>query len=280
MKNSTERFTSRVENYFRYRPRYPRAVAECLQRECGLTTEAVIADVGSGTGMLSELFLANGNTVFGVEPNAAMRGAAEALLANQALFLSRNGTAETTTLPAGCVDFVVAGQAFHWFDQKLARREFARILRPGGWVVLVWNERSATASPFDAAYERLLETFAVGYAIVNHRAIDANSLRTFFDHGFRMRTFANSQRFDFDGLKGRLLSSSYAPEAGHTEHESMIRTLHSIFDTNESDGHVTIHYDTNVYFGHVSGEAADSEAADSEAADSEAADGEAAHEPS
>lgn len=251
MTDSTKRFTSRVENYVLYRPRYPDAVISCLQTECALTSDSVIADVGSGTGMLSELFLANGNQVFGVEPNDAMRSAAEQLLAGEKRFVSINGTAEHTMLPDASVDFVVAGQAFHWFDQAAAHREFKRVLKPSGWVALVWNERSATASPFDAAYETLLETFAVGYAFVNHRSIDANTLQTFFTNGLRVRTFDNKQQFGFEGLKGRLLSSSYAPEAGHAQHDAMVHNLRTVFDAHQSNGQVTIHYDTNVYFGQL-----------------------------
>ncbi|MEO7996251.1 MAG: class I SAM-dependent methyltransferase [Gemmatimonadaceae bacterium] len=251
MTKSTERFTSRVANYVRYRPHYPISIIRCLESECALTPNSIVADVGSGTGILSELFLANGNQVFGVEPNGAMREAAEQLLASQSNFASSDGTAEATGLPNASVDFVIAGQAFHWFDAQGAHKEFARILKPTGSVVLVWNERSASATPFDAAYEKLLETFAVGYAIVNHRSIDADTLREFFTKGLTVRTFDNKQQFDFDGLKGRLLSSSYAPETGHPQHDAMIRELRALFDAYETNGQVTIHYDTNVYFGHL-----------------------------
>lgn len=248
---STERFTSRVENYIRYRPHYPKSVVECLQSECALAPQSVVADVGSGTGILSELFLANGNRVFGVEPNDAMREAAERLLAVWPQFESRNGTAEATGLVSASADFVTVGQAFHWFDRSATHTEFARVLKPDGWVVIVFNERAASASPFDAAYEKLLETFAVGYSIVNHRSIDTDTLRTFFTGGMNSRTFDNSQRFDFAGLKGRLLSSSYAPEVGHPQHDAMIVALRQLFEMHESDGHVTVHYDTKVHYGHL-----------------------------
>lgn len=201
--------------------------------------------------MLSELFLANGNHVFGVEPNAAMRAAAEELLGANSLFTSRSGTAEATTLADSSVDFVTAGQAFHWFDRIAARQEFARILKPDGWTALVWNERNAAKSAFDAQYEQLLEAYAVGYAFVNHRSIDADSLRTFFANEMQVRTFTNSQRFDFDGLKGRLLSSSYAPEPGDPNHDILMQHLRRLFDLHQTEGFVTIHYDTNVYFGRV-----------------------------
>lgn len=137
MTDHTRRFTGRVESYARHRPSYPWAVIELFERECGLASDSVVADVGSGTGILSTLFLENGNRVFGVEPNAEMRAAAERLLGDRSRFTSVAGTAEDTTLEAGSVDLVVAGQAFHWFDAGRARAEFARTLSPDGWVALI-----------------------------------------------------------------------------------------------------------------------------------------------
>ena len=162
MLSPTVRFSTRVENYVRYRPGYPDAVLAWLRAECDLTPAAVVADIGSGTGKLAELFLRNGNRVFGVEPNREMREAGEGMLAGFPNFVSVDGAAEATTLPAASVDFVTAGQAFHWFDRQTARREFARILKPGGWVVLVWNERRSD-SPFLRDYEALLREFASEY---------------------------------------------------------------------------------------------------------------------
>src|SRR5215211_465185 len=159
MSDPTQRFTGRVESYARYRPSYPQAVLDLLAAECGLTSASVVADVGSGTGLLSELFLENSNRVLGIEPNEEMRAAGERLLRDYPRFTSVAGTAEATTLDDACVDFVAAGQAFHWFDPERARTEFARILEPTGWVVLIWNLRRKDATPFLAAYERLLETY-------------------------------------------------------------------------------------------------------------------------
>src|SRR4051812_26588364 len=106
MSNPTRRFSSRVENYVKYRPSYPAEVVELLAAECGLTPTALVADVGSGTGLLAELFLKNGNHVFGVEPNREMREAGERLLGSYANFTSVNGTAEATTLPDRSVDMI------------------------------------------------------------------------------------------------------------------------------------------------------------------------------
>jgi SAM-dependent methyltransferase len=245
----TQRFSNRVENYVRYRPRYPKEIIPLLQKECRLTKESVVADTGSGAGFLTEMFLKYGNQVFGVEPNREMREAGERLLKNHTNFTSVDGTAETTTLPDRSVDIVVAGQAFHWFDQSRCRVEFTRILRPQGWVVLVWNDRRTDATPFLAEYERLLETYATDYKEVNHRRIDSAALKKFFGAKPNRASFPNFQHFDFAGLKGRLLSSSYAPAAGQPKHEDMLAAIKKLFDIHQQNGQVTFEYNTIVFCG-------------------------------
>jgi len=250
--NSTTRFSNRVENYVRFRPSYPEGVLQILQEETSLTADSVIADIGSGTGISAELFLRHGAEVFGVEPNAEMRHAAEAHLVRYSNFHSIAARAEETTLPAASVDYVVAGQAFHWFDRDLARKEFARILRPVGWVVLLWNTRRIDSTPFLREYESILQTFATDYRDVRHNHIDPNVLKTFFaDSQFTIRKTFNEQRFDFAGLKGRLLSSSYAPTENHPNYQPMIRALNQAFEAHQQGDHVSFEYDTEIYFGHV-----------------------------
>jgi SAM-dependent methyltransferase len=179
----TRRFSDRVDNYVRYRPGYPAEALDILRAETGLTAESVVADVGSGTGILSELFLKHGNTVYGIEPNDDMRQAAERLLRGYPEFHSVAGSAEATTLPAAGVDFVVAGQAFHWFDRPRARAEFARILRPGGWVVLLWNARRVDATPFLRDYEALLQAYSIDYRQVRHENVTPEVLAGWFADG-------------------------------------------------------------------------------------------------
>ena len=250
MTNPTERFSSRVENYIKYRPSYPPAVLDLLAAHHGLTPASVIADLGSGTGILAELFLKNGNVVHGVEPNREMREAGERLLAGYPRFSSVDGTAEATTLPDASADFVTAGQAFHWFDQARTRPEMRRILRPSGWVVLVWNDRRLASTPFLEAYERLLRTFGTDYAAVNHTNIDEAAIRAFFGHGELVtHVVENRQLFDLEGLTGRLLSSSYVPEADDPRHAPMLAELAAIFRESARDGVVSFDYDTRVYCG-------------------------------
>jgi len=253
MLNSTQRFSSRVDDYVKYRPGYPVAILDLLRQECSLTSASTIADIGSGTGILTELLLKNGNPVFGVEPNREMRGAAELLLGNYTAFKSVPGTAEATTLSDNSIDMITAGQAFHWFDRDSAHREFLRILKPAGWVALIWNDRNITARPFFKAYEDLLLTYGTDYAAVSHKHADATAIGSFFGPGgFKQAAFPNQQVFDFEGLRGRLLSSSYAPEAGHPKHLPMLNALDAIFRDHEAGGKVTFEYDTAVYYGRLS----------------------------
>ena len=247
----TERFSNRVANYVKYRPHYPVGVLECLLRRCGLGAQSIIADIGSGTGILSELFLQNGNALFGVEPNREMREAGERLLRGYSRFTSVTGSAEATTLSGTSVDFVTAGQAFHWFDRDAARAEFRRIVRPGGWVVLVWNERDETTTPFARAYELLLHTFGTDYTAVTHRNIDPSTLEQFFETDFGVESMPNAQQFDYVGLEGRLLSSSFVPAAGERGFDDMVAALRRTFEQHAVRGRVAFEYETRVYFGRL-----------------------------
>jgi len=217
-----------------------------------LNLASVVADVGSGTGILTELFLRNGHLVYGVEPNREMREAAETLLKGYPRFVSVIGTAEATTLGDDCVGFVTAAQAFHWFDIQKVRTEFARILKPEGWVVLVWNILRATGTPFLEAYHQLLLTYSTDYEAVARKQTDGGAIETFFDRGcFKRETLQNHQNFDFEGLKGRLLSSSYVPEATDRRYLPMLKALESAFDLHQLNGFITFEYDTMLYYGRL-----------------------------
>jgi len=247
-----QRFSNRVEDYIRYRPGYPAAILNALREECGLRAESVVADIGSGTGLLAQMFLENGNLVYGVEPNAAMREAGEQLLEKHPHFCSVAGSAEATTLPAAGVDFVVAGQAFHWFEPAAARREFKRILRPKGWVALIANRRISDARPFEREYELLLRTWGTDYAAVAATYPNRERMVGFFGDGkFLQSSAPNQQLFDFDGLRGRLLSSSYSPPEGHPNHAPMLVELKRLFDAHQSEGRVRFDYETSMYYGQL-----------------------------
>jgi SAM-dependent methyltransferase len=252
MLDPTKRFSNRVENYIKYRPSYPAAVISLLEAECDLTPASLIADVGSGTGILSELFLKHGNRVIGVEPNREMRAASNKLLAKYSKFSSIDTTAEATTLVNSSVDFIVAGQAFHWFDRQGARAEFERILKPNSWVVLMWNGFRVESSALNNAYQQLVLKYGTDYQEVRREVI-ACDVESFYAPGdCQCARFEFQQVFDFEGLKGRLLSSSYAPEPDHPHYQPMLFDLQEIFDSNQKDGSVVFHYETELYYGRLS----------------------------
>jgi ubiquinone/menaquinone biosynthesis C-methylase UbiE len=246
--DATQRFSSRVENYVRYRPGYPQEVIKLLKRECGLISGSIIADIAFGTGIFTSLLLANGNPVYGVEPNADMRQAGESFLAGYPRFTSLAGTAENTTLAAKSVDFVTAAQAAHWFDLKKARQEFIRITEPGGWTVLLWNERSVDSTPFLRAYEELVLNFGTDYKEVRHERTTETIHEFFSPTPFHSHEFDNHQEIDYAGLEGRLLSSSYTPAVDHPNHQPMLATLRRIFDEYQVGGKVSLEYKTRVYY--------------------------------
>jgi SAM-dependent methyltransferase len=277
--DAKSRFSSRVADYVRYRPGYPSALIDLLRDECGLLPAHHIADIGSGTGLLSKLFVQNGNRVYGVEPNAEMRAAGDEFLAAYQDFISFNGTAEATGLADACVDFVTAAQAFHWFDPVAARREFQRILKPHGWVVVLWNDRDLDRTPFGRDYEDLLVKFSTDYTRVKDAYPDTRDMHGFFGGAsspsgvaclftqsagegqtgsspranFQRRALPNFQEFDFDALCGRLRSSSYAPQPGHPDFEPMMAALRRLFDANQRNGVVRMNYTTQIYFGRLNG---------------------------
>ncbi|HUL19598.1 MAG TPA: class I SAM-dependent methyltransferase, partial [Steroidobacteraceae bacterium] len=234
--------------YVRYRPSYPAAALELLQRRCGLAPGAVVADLGSGTGILTQRLLESGAQVIGVEPNEGMRAAAEQALAGNPRFRSLRGCAEATTLASASIDLLVAGQAFHWFDVAGARAEALRVLRPGAFAALLWNEHPSAGSAFLADYEALLRRHAPEYEQVLGSRADEVRMREFFGGPMERATFPHQQRFNYEGLRGRLMSSSYAPEAGDPQHEPLLAGLQGVFERHAHAGTVVFPYVTLVYF--------------------------------
>jgi ubiquinone/menaquinone biosynthesis C-methylase UbiE len=246
---STTRFSSRVNDYIKYRPHYPGEVVSFLQENYGLGPHNTIADIGAGTGISSRLFLEKGYTVIAVEPNAEMRNAAVADLQHFQTFSTLAGTAEHTLLPDASIDIVVAAQAFHWFDTLAVKEEFRRILKPNGLVVLMWNER-LIRTDFEQEYDQLILKYATDYVQHDHRNIDHESLNRFFaPNRCDLNVFPNYQVFDFEGLKGRLVSSSYMPQTGDNSYDEMVADLQNLFDRYQEDNAIRITYDTKLYIG-------------------------------
>ena len=252
----TNRFSDRVDNYVKYRPHYPAEVIDFLRTENIIFENAVIADIGSGTGISAELFLKNNYKVFGVEPNEPMREAAERILQNYSdknLFVSINGKAEATTLENNSVDVIVCAQAFHWFNNDAFKNECKRILKPSGQVVLMWNDRRTDTTDFLKVYEDFLQMFGTDYKEINHKNTQETSqFDNFFGkQNYKEKSFYNYQDVDFAGLKGRVLSSSYMPNEEHKDFEFMIYCLKKIFMRYQENGVVRLDYDTKIYYGQL-----------------------------
>lgn len=244
----TERFSDRVENYVKYRPSYPPEVLQLFRNKMFLQTSSVIADIGSGTGISAKIFLENGNDVFGIEPNEAMRKASEVFLEEFSAFHAVDGTAENTKLNNQSVDFIIAAQAFHWFDKEKTRTEFERILRPNGYVALIWNERQTDSNEFLREYEKFLLKFGTDYKEVRHEQVTNEIISDFFQTEFREESFLNVQTLDFTGLKGRVLSSSYMPSEIHPIYNEMEKELKDLFTRYQKNGIIKVLYDTKVFY--------------------------------
>lgn len=252
MVDSKKRFSNRVGSYVLYRPSYPGEAIEYLYHTVGFSTEARIADVGAGTGIFTALLLERGNQVIAVEPNTEMRQAAITSLGDHARLSFSTGSAEQTGLPDHSVDFIVSAQAFHWFDPIAAKQEFQRILTPGGKAVLIWNRRLTDGTPFLEGYEQLLQTYGTDYKKVDHKNVTTETLRTFFKNGsFTKATFPYRQLFDYEGLHGRLSSSSYSPAPDHPDYENMTEQLKRLFETTNVNGQVSFDYETEMFWGEV-----------------------------
>ena len=248
-----KRFSSRADNYSKFRPNYPEDIISYLESEEVLYKDSIIADIGSGTGILSELFLKNGNSVFGIEPNSDMRNAAELLLKKYQNFHSIDGSAECTNMEENSINIITVGQAFHWFDQVKARKEFMRILKPEGYAVIIWNNRKRSGSKFLEQYEDLLLTYGTDYRKISNIHIDFEQFYGFGKNseGYTREVFENYQFLDYPGLKGRLLSTSYTPLDDHPNYNNMITELEKIYKENNQKGLVRFDYETEVYYGRL-----------------------------
>jgi SAM-dependent methyltransferase len=248
----TERFSDRAGVYTRGRPTYPELLVAHLRSEGALPDGAVVVDIGVGTGLSAEPFLRAGCSVIGVEPNAAMRAVGDERLSATGRYRSVDGRAEATTLASGCAQLVIAGQAFHWFDPERAGAEARRLLAPGGWAALMWNDRPATGTPFLEGYEALLKTYGTDYDKISHRHVDEDGISRFFAPARpAVAYFDNPRRLDRDDLASLVGSASYMPPPGHPRHAEMRAALSRLFDAHAIDGRVAVHYRTRMHYGQL-----------------------------
>lgn len=248
-----KRFSTRVENYIKYRPSYPQEIISFLKEKQILSSDSVIADIGSGTGILSELFLKEGNHVYGIEPNIDMRNAGETQLSKYSNFVSLEGSAENSLINSSSVDIITAGQAFHWFDLEKTRIEFLRILKPEGWVLLIWNRREKVNNEFLKEYEKFLLKYGTDYKAIEKIKLDFDKFfgESETDRKYKYKKFDNYQIFDYDGLKGRLFSTSYIPLEGHPTFNGMMIDLKKLYEKHQQNGLIKFEYKTEVIYGQL-----------------------------
>ena len=243
-----ERFSNRVAEYVRFRPGYPEELYAYLESDLGLKPNWIVADIGAGTGISAGPFLDHGNTVFAVEPNEGMRRALEEAIGSYPGLVVLPGQANATGIKSGEIDLLICAQSFHWFATPETASEFVRIVKPGGFICVVWNERTLDADEFHEELERLICRYGSDYESVRHDRFGKHDVESVFEREFEEKIFPNSQSFDFNGLEGRLLSASYMPAAGTEEAESLSKNLKRLFTKYNQDGRITVLYDTVLYF--------------------------------
>lgn len=244
-----DRFRGKTGDYSRNRPGYPQEIITILQRENAVNSHSTIADIGSGTGKLAELFLKNGLRVVCVEPNPEMRTQASVDLMGYHDFSIMDGTAEDTGIDRNSVDLVVAGQAFHWFSPAESAGEFLRILKPGGMAALIWNDRVLGRDDFNAEYEHICRVFSNGYHQPGSLALDRSIIDRFFEGNVKVFTLENAQKLDLEGIMGRYFSASYALGPEDSRYAELLMEFCDAFSRHSVDGFATIRYQSRVFLG-------------------------------
>lgn len=244
----TERFTDVVEAYTKFRPGYPGEIVEILIKNYLIGKNCILADVGSGTGIFSKLFVETGFFVYGVEPNEMMRKQSENEFAYSDCFKAIDGTAEETSLDSESIDVIMAAQSFHWFETKKALKEFSRILKPDGHIVIVWNERNSKENSFMDKYEKLLIKYCSDYKETNHKRYTYETMKDLFeDKNIELYMINHFQDLNCEGLTGRVKSCSYCPKSDHKNFKPLMEGLTDLFSSNQSNGVVQFDYNTLMY---------------------------------
>lgn len=248
VKDSTQRFSDRVQHYIKYRPDYPPEVISYLRQEAGLSKDSIVADIGSGTGIFTKHLLNLGCKVYAIEPNQEMREAADTLLKEYPNYVSINAPAQQTSLKDQEIDLIVCAQAFHWFNTQEAKAEFKRILKDTGQAALIWNNRIVNTDDFAKAYDQLLREKTADYNEVNHQKLSDKDFSAFFKNGeYKKVVFPSFQEFDEVGFLGRANSSSYVPVGD----EKFQQELKNVFNKHANNGTIKFHYNTEIYLGKV-----------------------------
>lgn len=203
-----------------------------------------VADVGAGTGLLTQGLLAEGCNVIAIEPSTPMRAAADASFAGVPNYRSASGAAESMPVPTASVDLITAAQAFHWFEIEAARTEFLRVLRPLGTVALIWNDR-VHADPVNAALNELFARHggAKRTALIAHE--DRSQVAPFFGATVPVeRTWPHEHQLDEAGLASLAFSRSYMPDRGTAPGQVVYQQVQELFDRFATGGRIAVRYTT------------------------------------
>jgi ubiquinone/menaquinone biosynthesis C-methylase UbiE len=247
-RSTSDRFLGKTDDYVKFRPGYPIEILDYLSKNHGFSSNAICAEVGSGTGKFSELLLQNKNKVFAVEPNGEMRGAAEKSLTAFQSFKSVSGDSVNTTLEKGSIDFIFCAQALHWFANENTAKEFKRILKPNGRVVIIWNKKAYEKSSFMKGIHKIFIEDCIDFLSVKLENIaDKEILSSLFKDNYDSYSIDTKQTFNLDGLIGRMMSASYAPPEGHPKHQKFISEIKKLFQSEEKKGSVEFLYETVTY---------------------------------
>lgn len=248
MSDFTSRFSGKTADYIKYRPKYPSDLLTLLKTEIGLNPGFKVADIGSGTGISTLVFTENGNTVYAVEPNTDMRKAAEQIFEGNSHFISINGSAESTGLENGSIDLIFSGTAFHWFDLSKTKKEFIRILKTGGTVVISWISRDIS-DKLQQETEDIYNKYTEDIEAVENQKQRESVEKFFAPQMVEYRRFLHSQPFTEDEYLGRLRSSSFFPDVSHKDYTAMSDDFREVFRKYQKNGIVDFKYITEVYWG-------------------------------
>jgi len=244
-------FNGKASIYSRYRPDYPKDLLKMLEKETGFNRNWIVADIGSGTGIMSRLFLENGNHVYCIEPNDDMRSESIKLTSSFLKCKVLKGTAENTGLDTDSIDIIVAGQSFHWFDPVAAKKEMTRVLKPGGFAALIWNNRSERENSLSKEYDYICSKYSHNYQGTGNSRIESDTFITFFHNGFKKFETPNYQKLNLDGILGRYFSTSYALQPQDPEYGDAVESLKKLFRKFEKNGYATMEYETQIFLGQL-----------------------------
>ncbi len=248
MMDSRKKFSGKAEVYQESRPRYPQALYQYFRKHFLMGEGAAVADIGSGTGILTKELLKMGCVVYGVEPNDDMRRTAEKQLASYDGYTSIAAAAEHTTLPDHSMDFVIAAQAFHWFNVAQFHKECYRILKPNAMVALVWNFRDETADIM-LENKKICEKYCKdfhGFSGGIHNRLE--KVDCFFDGDYQTICFQNPVYYTKEQFIKRNLSSSFSIGSGEDNFDDYCCELANLFDVFSQKETVCILYQTVCYF--------------------------------